>query len=225
MTKIVFNDATEMQAQSMVESDGRLEIKMIAATLDQIRTKFSDALATKRLQVYEQGRIIAEYVDYTVLYRLEEYTGGIRGVVMYKASETPEAKAEVQNASILAAQILAQNFDDAQALQVQALYPEWSGNGVNYAAGRKVQYNGILYKVNEGQGHISQPDWPPDTATALFSKVLIPDPDVIPEWEQPDSTNPYSEGDKVTHDGKTWVSTANNNVWEPGVYGWDEVTE
>ena len=52
---------------------------------------------------------------------------------------------------------------------------------------------------------------------------LIPDPDVIPEWEQPDSTNPYSKGDKVTHNGKTWVSDVDNNVWEPGVYGWSEV--
>ena len=23
--------------------------------------------------------------------------------------------------------------------------------------------------------------------------------------------------------GKTWVSLADNNVWEPGVYGWTEV--
>ena len=41
-------------------------------------------------------------------------------------------------------------------------------------------------------------------------------------WEQPESTNPYMKGDKVTHAGKTWVSTIDNNVWEPGVYGWEE---
>ena len=27
-----------------------------------------------------------------------------------------------------------------------------------------------------------------------------------PEWEQPGSTNGYSKGDKVTHNGKTWES-------------------
>lgn len=32
-----------------------------------------------------------------------------------------------------------------------------------------------------------------------------------------------SKGDKVTHNGKTWQSTTDNNVWEPGVYGWEEV--
>ena len=55
--------------------------------------------------------------------------------------------------------------------------------------------------------------------------MLIPDPTVVPEWEQPDSTNPYAKGDKVTHNGKTWVSDIDGNVWEPGVYGWTEVAE
>ena len=30
-------------------------------------------------------------------------------------------------------------------------------------------------------------------------------------------------GDKVRHNEKVWVSTIDNNVWEPGVYGWDEI--
>lgn len=60
-------------------------------------------------------------------------------------------------------------------------------------------------------------------APSLFAKVLIPDSSTVPEWEQPDSTNPYAKGDKVTHNGKTWISTADGNVWEPGVYGWEEV--
>lgn len=52
--------------------------------------------------------------------------------------------------------------------------------------------------------------------------MLIPDPETIPEWVQPDSTNPYMAGDKVTHNGKTWVSDIDNNVWSPGEYGWSE---
>jgi hypothetical protein len=30
-------------------------------------------------------------------------------------------------------------------------------------------------------------------------------------------------GDKVTHNGKTYVSIVDNNVWEPSVFGWDEI--
>ena len=82
-------------------------------------------------------------------------------------------------------------------------------------------YNGTLYKVLTA--HTSQDDWTPDAAPSLFAKVFIPDETIIPEWEQPDSMNPYSAGDKVTHNGKTWVSDIDNNVWEPGVYGWTEI--
>lgn len=47
----------------------------------------------------------------------------------------------------------------------------------------------------------------------------------IAEWVQPDSTNPYMMGDRVLHNGNTWESTVDNNVWEPGVYGWEQVAE
>lgn len=110
--------------------------------------------------------------------------------------------------------------DDAEALEVQFLYPEWK-SGKNYTAGYRVNYNGVLYKCL--QDHTSQDDWTPGAAPSLWAKVLIPDLNIIPEWEQPDSTNPYAKGDKVTHNGKTWESSIDNNVWEPGVYGWTEV--
>ena len=29
----------------------------------------------------------------------------------------------------------------------------------------------------------------------------------------------YAKGAKVTHNGKKWTSTADNNVWEPGAAG------
>lgn len=57
----------------------------------------------------------------------------------------------------------------------------------------------------------------------LCNKVLIPDDDVIPEWEQPDSTNGYMTGDKVIFNNHIWESTVDNNVWTPGVYGWVQV--
>lgn len=116
-----------------------------------------------------------------------------------------------------------QSLTDAEAITATCLHPKWSGDGVQYTAGQRVQDDGILYTVL--QAHTSQPDWKPANAPSLFAKVLIPDPTVIPEWEQPESTNPYSKGDKVTHNGKTWVSDIDGNVWEPGVYGWTEVAE
>lgn len=112
---------------------------------------------------------------------------------------------------------------DEEAVQFVELFPNWSPNSVSYTADTRVRYNGVLYRVL--QDHVSQEEWTPTAAASLFAKVLIPDENVIPEWEQPDSTNPYMAGDTVTHNGKTWTSDVDNNVWEPGVYGWTEVTE
>ena len=118
-----------------------------------------------------------------------------------------------------------QSLTEAEAIAATCLYPKWSGDSVQYTAGQRVQDDGILYTVLHA--HTSQPDWKPTAAPSLFAKVLIPDPSVVPEWEQPDSTNPYMKGDKVKHNGKVWVSLIDNNVWEPGVTGtaalWQEV--
>lgn len=126
---------------------------------------------------------------------------------------------EEVTAMLIPMQINALTVDDNTALRMVEYYPEWTTD-TDYATGFKVQYGGKLYKCLTA--HASQADWTPDAAPSLWAKVLIPDPDVIPEWEQPDSTNPYMTGDKVTHNGKTWVSDIDNNVWTPGVYGWTE---
>lgn len=127
------------------------------------------------------------------------------------------AEAEAMIADLVKLRDLA---TDEQALAVPALYPAWR-SGVTYTAGQRLLYNSVLYKVL--QDHTSQETWTPEAAPSLFAMVLIPDETVIPEWEQPDSTNPYRKGDKVKHNGKTWVSDVDNNVWEPGVSGWTEV--
>ena len=116
----------------------------------------------------------------------------------------------------------AQSLDDADALEIKSIYPAWDANGI-YSIGDKVLYEEVLYRCL--QDHTAQATWNPVEADSLWTKVLVPDPEVIPEWEQPESTNPYMAGDKVTHNGKTWVSDIDNNVWEPGVYGWSEITD
>jgi hypothetical protein len=112
---------------------------------------------------------------------------------------------------------------DEQALQSSVLFREWNGDGIVYEIGQRVTYNEILYKVL--QSHTSQADWTPDMATSLYTKVLIPDENIIPEWVQPDSTNAYMTGDKVMFEGKTYESLIDNNIWNPIDYpaGWQEV--
>ena len=123
---------------------------------------------------------------------------------------------------LIAQQINTLSVDDNTALRMVEFYPEWVA-GVAYTAEYKVQRIGNLWKCL--QDHTSQDGWEPESAPSLWAKVLIPDETVVPEWEQPDSTNPYSAGDKVSHNGKTWVSDIDNNVWEPGAYGWTEQSD
>ena len=118
-------------------------------------------------------------------------------------------------------EIAVQSLQDGEALEVVTLYPEWAADTA-YPAGHKVQHGGKLWSCL--QAHTSQAGWEPENAASLWAKVLIPDENVVPEWEQPDSTIPYSAGDKVMHNGKTWLSDVDNNVREPGVYGWMEAS-
>lgn len=50
-----------------------------------------------------------------------------------------------------------------------------------------------------------------------------PEPDEWPEWVQPTGAhNAYSNGDKITYNGKHYISTMDGNVWSPDAYpaGW-----
>lgn len=117
---------------------------------------------------------------------------------------------------------LAVTLDDEHALANTELFPLWE-QGTSYVIGDRVRYDGILYKCV--QDHTAQSDWTPDNSISLWAVVLIPDPVVIPEWVQPESTNPYMKGDKVRHNGKVWESDIDYNVYEPGVAGWHEIVE
>lgn len=113
---------------------------------------------------------------------------------------------------------------DEQALQVTTLYPLWDDTKT-YSVVDRVRYAGNLYRCL--QPHTAQETWNPADAPSLWAKVLTDPSGTILPWEQPGSTNPYMKGDKVTHIGKTWESLVDNNVWEPGAVGtenlWKEV--
>lgn len=98
-------------------------------------------------------------------------------------------------------------------------YPSWkAGNAGN--AGDVVLYNHLLWEVI--QAHTFQADWTPDAVPALFKK-RSPDEE-IPEWTQPlGAHDAYPIHAKVVHSGKLWISLYAANVWEPGVFGWEQV--
>ena len=93
--KIVFNDATELQVQSVyVDASGALRIKTISATQEQLRAMFSDTVKTKRITVEERGQTLAVYENYTQFGGITVYNAGILEPFLYKAGETPAEKIE-----------------------------------------------------------------------------------------------------------------------------------
>lgn len=111
-------------------------------------------------------------------------------------------------------------FDDTTITEHAAQFPEWVFP-VAYSTGAIVAYEGSLYRCL--QGHNSQEDWTPESSASLWKEIGDPGEE-YPAWSQPiGAVDAYMSDDKVTHNEKHWVSTCDNNVWEPGVYGWTEV--
>lgn len=108
---------------------------------------------------------------------------------------------------------LAAALSDEAAADHPILFKEWRA-GVAYAVNDRLRFGQGLFKVL--QAHTSQVGWEPTVAHSLYAVILAPDPNVVVDWVQPDSTNGYSIGDRVRHNGIIWTSTADNNVWEPG---------
>ena len=156
--------------------------------------------------------------------------GVVAGYYYYKDGEfyTSEreleelARAQGADAGSLAFVTLAKEgkFDDVTLTEHSNQFPAWA-TSVSYAQNDIVSYSGKLYRCN--QAHTSQADWTPDATASLWKE--IGDPTVeYPEWSQPlGAFDAYPLGAKVSHNEKHWTSTIDNNVWEPGVYGWKEV--
>ena len=110
-----------------------------------------------------------------------------------------------------------ENLTDEDALKVPMLYPRWETE-TEYTAGDRIFYEKVLFKCV--QSHTSQSSWTPDITPALWAVVSLEE---WPEWVQPTGAqDAYMAGDKVSHNSLHWISSVDNNVWEPGVYGWDE---
>lgn len=114
----------------------------------------------------------------------------------------------------------------AEMMSVATVFPTYEV-GKKYKAKDVFSYgvNGVedpqLYQVL--QEHTSSEEWPPDISPSLYKAIGVTE-DGYPEWVQPVGVpDSYNKGDVVSRDGVVWRSTVDNNVWEPGVYGWEVV--
>ena len=171
--KIVFNDATEITVQQVEPNGDYLRVLTVGNTPEQLKVLFTDSSRTSRMIVQERGQTIATYEGYTAFYRTEIYTGKIYGVVMYKQETLPEVQSEIQQAAVLVARMQAQSLDDAQALTVKAIYPQWSEViGQTVKQGFKFLYSDVLYKVIQPDGLSIQDQYIPGEGTESLYAVI-----------------------------------------------------
>lgn len=120
-----------------------------------------------------------------------------------------------------AQEFLAALPDDPVEIWVMDLYELWE-IGKAYEQTDIVRYLDYPYECI--QSHTSQADWTPDVVPALWALDATLGGTTIPEWTQPAGAHDaYQTGDKVTHNGFTWESDIDANVWAPGVYGWTQI--
>jgi hypothetical protein len=119
-----------------------------------------------------------------------------------------------------------QALPDQEALDKQDIFPIWEKLEDGYPFVRLYKYqallDGVLVLYRCEQAHAKQSDYHPSKLPALFTQIARQG-EILP-WKQPTGAqDAYQISDKVSHRALTWESINANNVWEPGVFGWQQI--
>ena len=179
------------------------------------------------MMIYSINRQTANEAEVTVMgpvTDLDQLTSGtyagLEGLTVITKTILTLGKASQEEALQGKLNSIAESLPDEIAVQHPDIYPVWA-SGTWYAAQARVQHNGRLYRVQ--QAHTAE--HPPSVNTAaLYTRIQSPG--AVQAWVTGQS---YAKGVEVTHNGKTWISMVDNNVWEPGAAGvyksiWKEVS-
>lgn len=187
----------------------------------------------------DDGSIVEEFVDYGKLFSVKHIISeNIFEVEFSKESNTDKKILEMKsslegiskkintssNISSIVFAALAQNetLDDSTISEHSDIFPKWDDNWTG-KRGSIVLDNGILYRsVHDiGKGQNVKPSDNP----SVWSPIGKPG-DEFPDWSQPlGAHDAYNTNDKATHNNKKWISIVDSNIWEPGIYGWNEYKE
>jgi hypothetical protein len=187
----------------------------IEATTPDTGYILTDANTNKWLVTIADGEVIGVQISASPEISMEE-----RRAAMGERRQAAQAERRQRQAALRVSRMTAQATitNETELIEIADLFAEWQ-SGMAVSVGDLYRFNGDLYRVI--QGHTTQADWTPPQVPALFVRVAAPG--VIAPWVQPAGAHDaYQIGDRVTHNGFTWISTVANNVWAPGVYGWNQ---
>ena len=98
------------------------------------------------------------------------------------------------------------------------VFPDWT-ESYSGKSGSIVRHDGVLYRCGRD---VDGDTAAPSNKSKVWSKIgeVV---EKIAAWVQPTGAHDaYALDTEVAHNEKTWVSAVDSNVWEPGVYGWEE---
>lgn len=186
------------------------EAEQLRQELNEIISEMTDEEAIERPILFPNWKSGKEY---TVNERIR-YGGRIFKVLQ---NHTSQENWTPSRAPSLFAEILTSETGEPQEWQQPS-----STNP--YLTGDKVIYEGLIY-----ESLIDNNVWRPNVYPQGWKLISEPEQDeqdseeqTIPEWQQPDATNAYHIGDKVSYNGLIYESLIDNNVWSPESYpqGW-----
>jgi len=136
-----------------------------------------------------------EGVENTVI--IQEFEDGVLGDIVYEQTHIVDEPIDVPVDSLAWKQ------------------PTHAGNA--YSVGDKVTHKGKIW-----ESLISGNVWAPGISG--WKQVVDESSGEVADWVQPTGAHDaYELGAIVMHNDKKWQSTVNDNVWEPGVFGWQEI--
>jgi len=125
-------------------------------------------------------------------------------------------------------ELAAQRVPEDMAVTVISLFPLWAADFDALVAavgedgvirrGTRLRRGGYLFTNMHDISHADH-NTDPLEDPSMWSRMVDPD-EGAPEWFMPQW--PFTQwmyGSRAMHDGVVWVSTADNNVWEPGSSG------
>ena len=176
---------------------------------------------------YVDGELIEsneKQEELTIQYEEERLIPKTDEVIELMLGQKPKCKKIPMQVNKLL-ELLTEKLTDEEAVQVPDLFEEWQPDK-NYVLGKRLKYgvdeNGVTQLYEVAQSHTSQENWDPKSTHSLYKQIGVTDSgyDI---WTQPyGSEDAYNVGDIVFHNKILYISVKDNNVWEPGVYGWKE---
>ena len=141
--------------------------------------------------------------------------------VVFKPTKMSDEKSKELTSLLFVHLAQTEQLDDVTITEHVSLFPTWSSKWTG-KKGVIVSDEGVLYRSIHDVTNVGQNTKPSQTPS-MWTRIGNP-ADEYPQWVQPIGVHDaYNEGDKVTHNSRKWKSTVSANVWQPGVYGWEEV--